>query len=184
MAEEKEEAAPAEAVPAPKKSKKMLIIAIAVPVILAAIGVPAALILTKKTEIETPDMVSKLDAGAAITKESDLEADDADEGEEALGAIYPLETFVVNLSKGGFLRAQFQVEFADRDIPIRFYSRIVPMRDRAIELIGTKTAEELLTPRGRDDLKREIKDAMNELLRREDIKHMYVTQFVIQGVPG
>ena len=54
-----------------------------------------------------------------------------EEGEEALGALYPLETFVVNLKGGRYITTFVaQLEFATRDVPKRFYGRIVPMTRR------------------------------------------------------
>ncbi|NBS70712.1 hypothetical protein EBT31_17635, partial [bacterium] len=52
-----------------------------------------------------------------------------EEGEELLGAIVPLDTFLLNLAKGKYIRMQVQLEFSGLDIPKSFYSRAVPIRD-------------------------------------------------------
>jgi flagellar basal body-associated protein FliL len=102
------------------------------------------------------------------------------EGEELLGAIVPLDAFLVNLSGGKYIRLQVQAELETPDIPRRFYSRVVPMRDQIITLLTQKTATELEDASGKEKLKLAIKDIMNQQLRREDVRRIYFTQFVIQ----
>lgn len=102
------------------------------------------------------------------------------EGEEPIGAMFPLEAFVVNLSGGRFIRCQVQLEFTGREVPRKFYPRVVAVRDTLISLLASKTHDDLLNNRGRDALRDEIKDAVNELLRKEEVKRVYFTQFVIQ----
>ena len=110
----------------------------------------------------------------------DEAADEMEEEEEALGAIFPLESFVVNLKGGGFLRAQIQLEFVERDISPRFHARQAIMRDGLISLLAGKAADEIIAQEGRDKLKAEIKDVVNEVMKRQEIKRVYFTQFVVQ----
>ncbi|MEZ4753956.1 MAG: flagellar basal body-associated FliL family protein [Bdellovibrionota bacterium] len=105
---------------------------------------------------------------------------DLDEDEEALGAIYPLETFIVNLANEKYIRLQVQLEFTTRDIPRRFYSTLVPVRDGLITLLNSRTVEDLSGSTAKDNLKQDIKNVVNETMRREMIKNVYFTQFVIQ----
>src|SRR5262245_45681844 len=120
MAEEKkkqdegeEEGAPAEAAP-PKSKKKLLIIIGGVVALLLVIGVPTTYLLLKgkeKPEVESADPNAAEHGPATVAEGADDEEDELDENEEPIGAIFPLETFVVNLSGGRYIRLQAQLEF-------------------------------------------------------------------------
>jgi flagellar FliL protein len=97
-----------------------------------------------------------------------------------LGAIIPFETFLVNLSGGKYIRLQAQVEFETLDVPRRFYTRAVPIRDGIISLLTQMTAENLETSKGKDKLRAEIRSTINTALRKEEVRRVYFTQFVIQ----
>ena len=181
---ESEAAAPAEGGAASAKPKKQtLLIIIGVVVALLVVGGAAAFfMLSGKKEPE----VNSLDPNAAGGGEPVLIPEGGDdfaeltEGEEPLGAILPLDSFVVNLAGGRFIRCQVQLEFVSREVPRKLYPRIVAVRDALISLLASKTQDDLLTPRGRDTLRDEIRDAVNEILRKEEVKRVYFTQFVIQ----
>jgi flagellar FliL protein len=166
-----------------KKSKKTLFIAAGVVLILLLAGIPATIMLLKS---KSKDQIEEIKADAATGDEAAMVAEGANDldelldGEERLGAFFPLDSFVLNLSGSGFIRAQFQIEFIERDLPKRFYTRLIPIRDELIALITSKKAEELLTPQGKAALKTEIKELINEQLRKEEVKRVYFTQFVIQ----
>lgn len=108
------------------------------------------------------------------------DAVDAEEGEEALGAIIPLDTFLLNLPGGKYIRVQMQLEFQGMEIPSRFYGRVVPVRDSIITFISNEKAEDLQTSKGKEELKENVRKIVNEQLRKELVRRVYFTQFVIQ----
>jgi len=168
----------AEIVPAnPSKTKKRALIAGGVVLLLTIlIGTPVLIFSLKGGDGVDPDMV-----GSYETFFPDgFYEDELDETEEALGAFYPMETFVVNLAGGNYLRAQIQLEFMDRDIPPRFHTRVVPVRDAIIGLLTAQSKDDIIGPRGQENLKIDIRERINAELRREDIKRVYFTQFIIQ----
>lgn len=178
--EEKDEAAEA----APKKSsKKLLLIIGGIMFLLIAIGTPV-LIFTLSGEEEGKADSAPADAasvpGEVLTLEGFLDEDEAEEEEAPLGAFFPMETFVTNLSSGGYLRCQVQLEFIDRDIPKRFFAKLVPVRDSVLNLLANRSRVDLQDEKGRATLKRDIRQIINETLRREEVKEVYFTQFVIQ----
>ena len=185
MAEKDEESKGEEAATAAKpagKSKTLLIVG-GVVALIVLVGAPVAFLTLKGGSTE--EGVPSVDADAAkqaagLVPEGALDEDELEEGEEPLGAILPLESFVVNLSGGRFIRLQAQIEFVGRDVPRRFYARVVPIRDRMIHALAAKTAEQLLQAKGRDTLRQEFKEIVNEILRKEEAKQVYFTQYVIQ----
>jgi flagellar basal body-associated protein FliL len=173
------------ATPAPSKKKKILLLVAGVLVLLVVGGVPAAYFMFRKPEVKIDELASDLakdeeeeeDRGKLAGSDEALEFE---EGEEALGAIVPFDTFLVNLNGGKYVRVQVQVEFESMDIPSRFYTRMVPIRDGIISLLTQQTAESLEDGKGKDKLKIAIRNLMNEVLRKEDVRKVYFTQFVIQ----
>lgn len=177
---EGEAPAPAAAA-APASKKKTMLIVGGVVVLLLAIGVPVAIFSLKPKAADQSEL-----AADAASHEPQLHAegthdeDELAEDEEALGAFFPFENFVVNLSGKGYVRAQIQLEFASKDVPKRFYARIVPARDVIIELLSQRTQEDLLSEKGKEAAKSDIKDSINELLKKEEVKNVYFTQFFVQ----
>jgi len=180
--EDDEAAAPA----TPAKSgggNKLVLIVGASLAVLIVVCAGAVFMMLKKTEVSNPTEEVAADAaheGAEEHAPEPVAEEELTEGEKPLGAIYPLESFVVNLSGGRYIRAQVRLEFETRDIPKKFYTRLVPVRDGLISVISSKRADDLLTSEGREGLKRDIRDRVNEVLKKEDVKNVYFTQFVIQ----
>ena len=184
MAEEKDTEEKVEA-PAKGGSNKTLILAIGgVAILLLAIGIPLSVMLIKSAP--APDAEEVLSGTLNEKSEAPLPegADDEEElveGEETLGAIVPLESFLVNLNGGGYIRLQAQLEFKERDVPKRFYVRLVPIRDAMLSLLASRTAQDMVTSEGRGALKSDFKELVNEALKKEVIKQVYFTQFVVQN---
>ena len=179
--EEGEETAPAAA--STKKSKKKLFIAIGgVVVLLVAIGVPVIFMTMNKkaSTTESGAVDASADGESSLVPEGSNDEDESLEGEEVLGAIFPLETFVVNLSGGRYIRCQVQLEMTQRDVPKKMYAKIVPVRDAIITMLSSKTADDVNAAKGKESLKSDIKDKVNELLRKQEVKNVYFTQFVVQ----
>ena len=171
--------APAQA----QSSKQKYIIIGGVVAAVLVIGAIVAFAMMSGDKPAAPGAIEHDAAGsdeAVVIPEGGDDYEELAEGEEPLGAIFPLEAFVVNLSGGRFIRCQVQLEFTTRDVPRKFYPRIVAVRDTLISLLASKTQDDLLSARGRDALRDEIKDGVNELLRKEEVKRVYFTQFVIQ----
>jgi flagellar FliL protein len=168
------------------RSKRVLLIA-AVALLVLGVGAPVGYFLLKKpAPVAEEDQAKEVevaplqDEGSESTTTQPAHEVELAEGEEQLGAIVPLDAFLVNLSGGKYIRLQVQAELETPDIPRRFYSRVVPMRDQIITLLTQKTAAELEDGGGKEKLKLAIRDIMNQQLRREDVRRIYFTQFVIQ----
>lgn len=183
MAEEKKDAEKGEggeataAAPAKSKKKKFLIIG-GVVFLLIAVGAPVAFFMLKKAPQGGEHEAAP--AGEEIVIEGADDEDELDEGEAALGGFLPLETFVVNLSGGKFIRIQVQLEFMERDIPARFYSRLAIVRDGIIAMLTNRTEADVITAKGKESLKHEMRDIINEVMKKEEVRNIYFTQFVVQ----
>jgi flagellar FliL protein len=182
MADEEKKEAPEVAAPVALRPNKRVLIAIGgIAALLVAVGVPTGYFLLKEEPKEVSEITPEMTQENQIKPEGhdDVEAE-LEEDEEPLGAIVPLETFLINLSGGKYIRTQVQVEFESLDVPRRFYTRAVPIRDAIISLLTQMTAENLETAKGKDKLRAEIRSVINTALRKEEVRRVYFTQFVIQ----
>lgn len=157
---------------------KLILIIAGVFLLLAAIGVPVGYFAYQKfNKSDEVEMDMKLDE---VKMEGYDDEDLLDEDVGSFGAFFPLKTFVVNLSEGNFLRAEIQIEFFERDIPKRFYSRLVPLRDKIISAFAARTAAELSTHQGREDLRESLIKLTNDLLKQKLVKEVYFTEFIVR----
>ena len=102
------------------------------------------------------------------------------EGERPLGAIVPLDQYMVNLRDAGYLKVRIQLELTEREVPLRFYAREVVMRDAVLTLLSTKTKDTLLTVDGKDSLRDELRVLLNEVLKKEMVEKIYFTEFAVR----
>jgi flagellar FliL protein len=109
--------------------------------------------------------------------DEELELED---GEEPLGAIYPLDTVLVNLSGGKFIRCQVQLEFSGRDVPKKFFSHVVPIRDEMIRLFTSRSEADVTSSKGKAQLKADIKAIVAAITKKDLVKNVYFTQFIVQ----
>lgn len=181
MAEEKEDQkAEAQALPAPARRKTHLIVGGAIFALVIGIGAPVGYFLLRPPPEKVEDVkIEQLEEEQPVLEGSE-DPLELEEGEEPLGAIVPFETFLVNLSGGKYIRLQAQVEFETPDVPKKFYSRMVPIRDAIITMLTQQSAADLEDGKGKEKLKKSIRDIINDRLRREDVRRVYFTQFVIQ----
>ncbi len=166
--DEKEEAAPK------KGGKKMLIIIIVVVLVLVGGGVGAFFALGKSKDAE----------GEGGEGEEEGSGEEGGEGAEEIDlppAILPLDTFIVNLQvKGSFLKTTIQLEFAEPELPHTIEHDTPKIRDAIIRVLSSKAAPDILSTEGKEKLREEIKNAVNEALKSEDVIQVYMTEFIIQ----
>lgn len=174
--------APAAAAPAPAGKKKMILIGAGVVGLLLLIGVPVIFFSMKPKANDSNELASNAaqDHGPSLVAEGSHDEEELAEGEASVGAFFPFENFVVNLSGGRYVRAQIQAEFNGKDVPKKFYARMVPVRDSIITMLTSRAPDDLLSEKGKEALKTDIKDMINDLLKKEEVKKIYFTQFFIQ----
>lgn len=114
--------------------------------------------------------------------EEDFEEDvEEDEEMDAPAAILPLETFIVNLQvKGSFLKSTVQLEFAEPELPPTVESDVPKIRDAIIRVLSGKSSADILTVEGKERLREELRDTVNDAIGAEDVTQVYFTEFIIQ----
>lgn len=100
-----------------------------------------------------------------------------------IGPMYPMAPFVVNLlSETGnrFLKVAIDLELSDIKAQPEIDHKKSLIRDIIIRTFSSKTFEEISTLKGKDKLKEEVLDKINENLSDGQIKNIYFTDFVVQ----
>jgi flagellar FliL protein len=94
-----------------------------------------------------------------------------------------IKEFIVNIiSEEGthYVKASLTLELNDEAAQEEVDKRMPQIRDAVLLLIGNKTFEELQDLQGKKQLKAEIKSKINSFLKTGRVKHVYLTDFVVQ----
>lgn len=100
-----------------------------------------------------------------------------------VGALHALDPFIANLNDADgkrYLKATIQIEFFDKDVPQDFDVRTPQVRDLLLTLFTSKSFGEIRTPEGKTVLREEIINRVNRVLRRDAVKAVYFTEFIVQ----
>ncbi len=158
------------------KSNKLLLILTAVN-IAVILGIGMMVYLGRKAEEQKPGM-DQLIEGEAATQESE-----AQEADEFIGQLIPMETFLINLSGAGgsrIAKINIELEVNNGDVQVEIDKRKPQIRDRIIMVLSSKSYNEVANKDGKDSLRDEIKDTLNSFLSKGEIKRVYFTDFLFQ----
>ena len=161
------------------KGNMVLIIVVALLVLLLVGGGAAAFFLLGGEDEAAP---------VAQTTQSDMKSDKKKSSKKstdglAIGPMYPMAQFVVNLlSESGnrFLKVAVDLELSDAKLQPEMDQKKSLVRDIIIRTFSSKTFEEISTLKGKDKLKEEVLNKINENLSDGYIKNIYFTDFVVQ----
>jgi flagellar FliL protein len=174
MAEEQDELlddVEAEGEVPPKKSSLLKIIIILI--VVAALAGGGYFGYTKFMKVET-----------APTEEIKEEGASAEEkGETALGIMFPLDPFLVNLagSQGKrVLKVTVSLELSAPEVRAELNENLQKVVDSILVLLSSKTFEDVYSVQGKFKLKDEITTRVNRFLAMGHIRDAYFTEFIIQ----
>jgi len=100
-----------------------------------------------------------------------------------VGALQALDPFIANLADEDgkrYLKATLQLEFFDAKVPDEFHSHLPLIRDLLLTLFTSKTFAEIRTPQGKTLLREEIVNRLNRAMRKDAVKAVYFTEFIVQ----
>jgi flagellar FliL protein len=100
-----------------------------------------------------------------------------------IGPMYPMSQFVVNLlSESGskYLKVQLDIELGAPELSAEMDQKKSLIRDIIIRSLSSKTFEEVSTMKGKDRLKDEIVNKINDVLADGQVKNIFFTDFVVQ----
>ena len=162
------------------KGNTVLIIVVALLVLLLIGGGAAAFFLLGSNDEEASAPVAQQqDAGKPEKKKSSKKSTD----HLTIGPMYPMAQFVVNLlSESGnrFLKVAVDLELSDAKLQPEMDQKKSLIRDIIIRTFSSKTFEEISTLKGKDKLKDEVLDKINQNLSDGHVKNIFFTDFVVQ----
>ena len=100
-----------------------------------------------------------------------------------IGPMYPMSQFVVNLlseSGGKYLKVALDIELSSEELAAEMDMKKSLVRDIIIRSLSSKTFEEVSTIKGKDRLKDEIVNQINDVLSDGQINNIFFTDFVVQ----
>ncbi len=109
--------------------------------------------------------------------------EEAEDGLSTIGALFPLDTFIVNLAdeeRKRYLRVTMQIELKEGEPVEILEHRLVQVRDIILMILPTKRFQEIRSVDGKTMLRQEIMVRLNDLLKKEIINNIYFTEFVVQ----
>ena len=99
------------------------------------------------------------------------------------GQMFPLDTFVVNLSDPGgkrYLKTKIELEFRSNEMRNELTSWLPQLRDSILILLSSKTLGDIQSIDGKIALRNALIMRINQLLKQGRIKNLYFTEFVVQ----
>ena len=162
---------------APKKKSPLKLIMIMV-LVLAILG--GGGVFAYKKLLAPP---SKLAAEGKIATQGEEEDLSTNAKMPKFGQIFDLEPFVVNLAdqkETRYLKAKISLELKGEKVTDEMNKRLPQIRDIIIELLSSKSYEELATLHGKEHLKNEIMIRLNSVLKTGSIENVFFTEFVMQ----
>ncbi len=121
---------------------------------------------------------------ASASKKKEEKGKEGKEGAEKEGSlIVPVDTIVVNLSGSNgrrYLKAKINLEAKDGDVKKLIETKSIQIKDRLISIISSKTLEDIDGLEAQENLRKEIKDAVDVVLKVEGVLQVYFTEFVVQ----
>jgi flagellar FliL protein len=159
---------------------KLVIIIVAAVVLLGGGGAGAYFMMGRGAKAEAADADAP-DASHAAAKKKKKAAD-----EGSGGGVLSFDPFVVNLADPGgsrFLRVKVQLVVEDEKVAEELQKKQVPMvRTRAaiLELLAEQTADKLITPAGKTELKAAIKEHASQVLEPTEVTDVLFSDFVVQ----
>jgi flagellar basal body-associated protein FliL len=99
------------------------------------------------------------------------------------GHIYRMDPFVVNLNDENamrYLKIKIEIESNQEDETPEYASRLPQLRDATLTILSGKNHKEIMSAEGKKDLKEELMERFNRLLRDFRVQKIYFTEFIIQ----
>ncbi|PAF54236.1 flagellar basal body-associated protein FliL [Helicobacter sp. 13S00482-2] len=179
MAEEKETT---EEQQTPKQNKTLIFVIIGVIVLLLMIGVVAGFWLLSGNK--GSDEAKSLESPMNIQVQKKPSGDTRASNYLNVGPLYQMpEPFIVNLvtqSGRRYLKTSITLELSNEKLQKEVEAKSTIIQDSIIEILSSKSIEEIATTKGKDRLKDEIVNRINNFLIDGYIKNVFFTEFVIQ----
>jgi len=152
-------------------SKKMIIIIGAAALIfLLIIGAGFFVVMNKMASIQNQGVEK-------------VAEEEEEEEEVVIGAVYSINTFLVNLADQGgkrYLRVKIDLEISDENLKEELDQRMPQIKDSILMILPAKKFDDIKDREGKTALRNEIIKKLNSFLTTGTITYAYFTEFVVQ----
>ncbi|NPV53685.1 MAG: hypothetical protein HPY71_09190 [Firmicutes bacterium] len=103
--------------------------------------------------------------------------------QDVQGPIESFDPFIVNIARTDaerYLKVSISIELTTASAAREVKTKLVRMRDVVINVLTSKTLSELDSPKGKEELRRELVQAFNSNLDTGKVRNVFFTDFVIQ----
>lgn len=141
----------------------------------------AAVETAEAQTVKQPETKKEPASTSKKKEEKGKEGHEGAEKEESL--MVPVDTIVVNLSGSNgrrYLKAKINLEAKDGDVKKLIETKSIQIKDRLISILSSKTLEDIDGLEAQENLRKEIKDAVDVVLHVEGVLQVYFTEFVVQ----
>jgi flagellar protein FliL len=129
---------------------------------------------------ETAELEAKAKAKQALAPATEQAAEEL-EAKPFVAKVIPLETLIVNLSGNAgrrIAKVNIELELEGENAPQEIQARQVQIRDKVIVILSDRTYEEMVSKAGKEELRLQIKDGLNEILSEAQVKTVYFTDII------
>jgi len=123
-------------------------------------------------------LISKLTGKTEAATEKKIET-----GKSETGAMFELESFIVNLSGGSgnnYLKIKINLEINKEELKTELEKRLPQFRDAILSLLSSKTYTEVKTLEGKAQIRAEIMTTLNQYLKTGKVTNVYFSDFIVQ----
>lgn len=104
-----------------------------------------------------------------------------EKSKEVKTVLFVLDPLILNIKEpGSFLKLSAQFELVDPSYEPVVSNKVPQLRDMIITFVSSKSAESILTPEGKMQLKDEILLRANQVIGKNVFSNVYFTEFVMQ----
>jgi flagellar FliL protein len=99
---------------------------------------------------------------------------------------FDLDPFLVNLADTEgmrFVKVTFRLGLPEADLKEQLANDpvfLAATRDRIISLLSSKNSDQILSPEGKEQLRREVRERVNAVMPSGEVGEVYIVDFVVQ----
>lgn len=111
------------------------------------------------------------------------ETEETDSTSGEIGAIYEMETFIVNLSGDSgnhYLKVKMSLELTSESVNVEIEKRIAQFRDSILTLLSSKTMQDVKSLEGKAQIRAEVITILNQYLKTGKVTNVYFGDFIVQ----
>lgn len=104
---------------------------------------------------------------------------------QKIGIMYNLGSFLVNLADKNantYAKVSITLELSNQKVQEEVVKRLPIIKDAVINLLSSKTYDQIRTPEGKEELRLELIKRINAILITGGVQNIYFTQFIVQSM--